>query len=192
MPMATLISHNPNYMTVLCAAAGQCHNKSVGKKVISTIIQSGHWSVLEHCTATFRVTCSVSTLLQLTRHRHLSFTVQSTRSVPLDTTYDTGNSKVNDSIHAVLGAVNKLLDEGIPCSTVQYLLPKAAEYNLVVTGNLRAWMEYLPKRLCKRASEEHQSLARQIANDLHAAMPEVFDANMMNCKNCTEKRCEFK
>lgn len=192
MPMATLISHNPNYMTVLCAAAGQCHNKSVGKKVISTIIQSGHWSVLEHCTATFRVTCSVSTLLQLTRHRHLSFTVQSTRSVPLDTTYDTGDDKVDNEVWAVMDVYNKLIDEGVPCSTAQYLLPKAAEYNLVVTGNLRTWMEYLPKRLCKRASEEHQSLARQIADDLHEKMPEVFGENMMNCKNCTEKSCEFK
>ena len=72
------------------------------------------------------------------------------------------------------------------------MLPKAAEYKLVVTGNFRAWFEYLPKRLCKRASKEHQELAQQIYQALVTACPQVFGNVKPNCKSCNEKRCSYE
>ena len=64
---------------------------------------------------------------------------------------------------------------------------------MVITGNFRAWYEYLPKRLCARAMAEHQELAKQILNILSESAPEIFGNNsFMNCENCKEKSCDFK
>ena len=73
-----------------------------------------------------------------------------------------------------------------------YLLPQGARTSIVVTGNFRAWFEYLPKRLCKRAMPEHRELADKIHKELATAVPEIFDRGFMNCANCTERSCNFK
>ena len=71
------------------------------------------------------------------------------------------------------------------------MLPKATEYKLVVTGNFRAWFEYLPKRMCQRASKEHRELAHQIFKELKVVCPEVFKYCKMPCGDCKEKGCSF-
>lgn len=83
MPTVDLISMTPNYMALLECACKQPYGKDVTEKSIKKIIESGHLSVLEHCYASFLVTCSVRVLGQLTRHRHLSFTCKSARGVSL-------------------------------------------------------------------------------------------------------------
>jgi thymidylate synthase ThyX len=72
-----------------------------------------------------------------------------------------------------------------------YMLPKAAKYKLVVTGNFRAWFEYLPKRLCHRAQQEHQDIAAGIKTILAAEAPEIFNRNFMSCDHCSEWGCNF-
>ena len=95
MSEAKLISMTPNAMSLLKRAAGQCYQKEASDAVIQHIIKAGHLSVLEHCYATFEVTCSITTLLQLTRHRHFSFTVQSSRGSELTSVYETGDDLID-------------------------------------------------------------------------------------------------
>ena len=85
MPKAELISITPDYMELLKTACSQPYGKDVTDKSVKKIIESGHLSVLEHCYASFLVKCSVRVLGQLTRHRHLSFTVKSARGSQFDT-----------------------------------------------------------------------------------------------------------
>lgn len=85
MPTVDLISMTPNYMALLECACKQPYGKDVTEKSIKKIIESGHLSVLEHCYASFLVTCSVRVLGQLTRHRHLSFTCKSARGSVFET-----------------------------------------------------------------------------------------------------------
>lgn len=160
-------------------------------KVIEHIIQAGHWSVLEHCMATFECAASISVLLQITRHRHLSFTVQSSRGSELTSYRHTGNKIIDADNDVAMCQYKALINGGVPYEEVAYLLPKAAEYSFIVSGNLRAWLEYLPKRLCKRAMPEHRELAQEIAQELRYAMPEIFDRNLMACSTCREASCGF-
>lgn len=189
---AKLISMTPQPLELLKEAAGQCYQKEASNAVIRHIIEAGHLSALEHCYATFKVSCSLLVLLQLTRHRHLSFTVQSSRGSELHEYSLTGKAPIDESIKRAMGAYYSLV-EGLDYSYAEaaYVLPKAAHYNLVVTGNFRAWFEYLPKRLCKRASKEHQELAQQIYHELVAKCPEVFGHVKPNCQNCKERKCSF-
>jgi thymidylate synthase (FAD) len=90
-----------------------------------------------------------------------------------------------------MDGVNTLHNEDIDYQDLAYLLPQGTMTNMVVTGNFRAWYEYLPKRLCKRAMPEHRKVAEAIHNLLAHYVPEVFDRNFLNCKNCTEKGCDF-
>ena len=192
MSVVKIISMTPDAMTLLKRAAGQCYQKEASDAVIRHIIKAGHLSVLEHCYATFEVSCSIVVLLQLTRHRHLSFTVQSSRGSKLKTTYDTDHPAIDGEVARIMDEYEKLIERGYSKEDAAYVLPKAAEYKLVVTGNFRAWFEYLPKRLCKRASKEHQEQAQQIYQALVTACPEVFGNVKPNCKSCNEKRCSYE
>lgn len=191
MPTVKLLRVTPDAMELLKVAAGECYQSKVSDSVIRHIIEAGHLSVLEHCQATFEITCSITTLLQLTRHRHLSFTVQSSRGSVLSNTYDTDHPAIDGEIARIMHEYSRLLSFGYAKEEAAYVLPKAVEYKLVVTGNFRAWFEYLPKRMCKRASKEHQELANLIYHELIKVCPEVFGNVKPHCQNCKERSCAF-
>lgn len=193
MPTVKLISITPNHMELLKTACSQPYDKNVAEKSIKKIIESGHLSVLEHCSASFLVTCSVRVLGQLTRHRHLSFTVKSARGSQFDTfvnpiTFERGPL---DDVSAGIDYVNVIVFENATEEQAAYYLPQGAETSMVVTGNFRAWYEYLPKRLCKRAMPEHRELAELIHQELAKAAPKIFDRNFMGCSDCKEQSCSF-
>lgn len=191
MPSVRLLSITQHPMDLLKIAAGECYQKKATDKVIEHIINAGHLSVLEHCSATFEVTCSITTLLQLTRHRHLSFTVQSSRGSELESTYITDHPSIDGEVRRIMKEYKRLIKFGHAKEDAAYILPKAAEYKLVVTGNFRAWFEYLPKRLCQRASKEHQELAQKIFHELILRCPKVFGNVKPNCGHCKEGSCTF-
>lgn len=189
-----LVNITPHAMDLLKRIAGVCYQKgAVGDKVIQHILECGHWSVFEHCYATFEIHMSVAALLQMTRHRHLSFTVQSSRNTELKDLRMTGVSWIDAHIVDAYDAYEKLLDE-TDAETAMSALPKAAMYDVYVTGNLRAWLEYLPKRLCQRAMKEHREIAERIAILLHGNLPEIFSGEYIrpNCKTCKEYGCKMK
>lgn len=191
MPTVNLISHTPDPMTLLKTAASQCYQKEVTDATIQHIIEAGHLSVLEHAYASFSVECSLTVLLQLTRHRHLSFTVQSSRGTLLSDLTETGILMADRQNKETLRLYRTLADEGYRKEELAYMLPKGIKYRLVVTGNFRAWYEYLPKRLCKRATREHRELAECIHNRLCVLCPEVFVRVHKPCGTCKERSCAF-
>ena len=194
MSTAKLVSITPNYMELLKLACSKPYGNDVSEKGIQHIIKSGHLSVLEHCYASFEVECSVRVLGQLTRHRHLSFTCKSARGSKFDVLeLPHGDFAVfKDLSGVVMIPYQKALEEGVPEQDAAYLLPQGVRTSIVVTGNFRAWFEYLPKRLCRRAMPEHRELAEAIQKELAKAAPEIFNRTFMNCANCNERSCEFK
>ena len=89
------------------------------------------------------------------------------------------------------GYLNQLKN-GVSEEDAAYLMPQGAKTSMVVTGNFRAWYEYLPKRLCNRAMPEHRALAEAILKELVAAAPEIFKNVHKNCDACKERSCDFK
>ena len=187
--MIELISITQKHMDLLKEAIGMCHQTQVSDRVVKHCIEEGHMSVLEHAYASFKVKCSIQTLLQLTRHRHLSFTVQSSRVTDLKDYYETGDGFVDDMNKDTM---NEYLSNPVSLQEQKaYMLSKAAMYNLVVTGNFRAWYEYLQKRLCARTQTEHRKLAEEIHHTLCLYAPQVFVSCTAPCGNCKEKSCVF-
>lgn len=206
MPSVRLLSITPNYMELLKAACSKPYGNDVSEKGIKAIIESGHLSVLEHCYASFEVKCSVRVLGQLTRHRHLSFTVKSARGSKFDTLLvpagfysaimnkypDATKDSIFDCCRRSMDEYNHALEDDVSEQDAAYLLPQGVETSMVITGNFRAWFEYLPKRLCMRAMPEHRQVAVRILELLQDHAPEIFERKFLNCENCKEKSCDFK
>lgn len=185
------IMGTPGAVDVLCLAVSQCYQQKASPAVLKHCIKAGHLSVLEHAMATFKVTCSLQTLLQITRHRHLSFTCQSSRGSAMNEVMPTGNEVVDEVNMENVGIVQQLIAAGTPYEEAALMLPKAIMYTFVVSGNFRAWYEYLPKRLCKRAQREHREVALAIRNILSKEYPTVFADVCPHCATCNERGCSF-
>ena len=191
MPTVNLISATPNPLTLLKTAISQCYQKEATDATVKHILKAGHLSVLEHASASFHVTCSLTVLLQMTRHRHLSFTVESSRGSTLCGMERRDIERIDHYNQQTMAFYNELIYGGIRPEDAAYVLPKAALYRFIITGNFRAWYEYLPKRLCKRASKEHQKLAQLLHNELCLLCPEIFCHVKANCAMCNERSCDY-
>jgi thymidylate synthase (FAD) len=156
------------------------------------IIIQHHFSVLEHASVTFYVE-GVSRALthELIRHRHLSYSQLSQRFVD-------GGTMVEHPTLSQVGAHSSLLIEeaarhadaayrsivrdleskGLSKKqvreTARMVLPNSTETKIVVTGNLRAWREFVQKRRSPAADVEIQELAREILRHLKELAPNSF------------------
>ncbi|MEU0245143.1 FAD-dependent thymidylate synthase [Streptomyces sp. NPDC006235] len=192
---------NTTEADALAEAAGRICYKSFERKRAATasnagylanILDHGHFSVLEHSSVTFLVRdVSRALLAELTRHRHLSFSVVSQRYVDYATTepvippalVGTDNEKrVQLAYQKALGAYDRITDE-LMCSglsrkqareAARSVLPNAAPVDMVVTGNLRAWRDVLGKRHSKHADAEIQGFAAEVLRLLREVAPNSF------------------
>jgi thymidylate synthase (FAD) len=132
-------------------------------RLIRHIIKSGHTSTMEHINFTFAVEgVSRSLLAQLTRHRHFSYSVQSQRYVKFGSEdkaegfeyvtpeYLYSDAQALDAYIGMMQTIQTFYDElrriGLLAEDARYILPNAATCNLVLTGNLRSFLEFYSKR----------------------------------------------
>jgi thymidylate synthase (FAD) len=165
---------------------------------LGNILDHGHYSVLEHASVTFYVQhVSRALLLELERHRFLSFSVESQRYVntekahpdpvvpPLfnelkdtDTRRDL-NNLLHDHYDASLSqytyVFNRLREEGYSVKqareAARAFLPNATPVDFVVTGNIRAWRDVLGKRYSTHADAEIREFASLILGHLREVAP---------------------
>jgi len=134
-----------------------------GKRLFKQIVSSGHTSTLEHLNFTFAIEgVSRSLLAQLTRHRHMSFSVQSQRYVKFSSESRSGgfdyvqphtvkdgtilNDIYDEMMSDIQSYYNRLIEAGIPQEDARSVLPNAASCNLVLTANLRTLLDFYSKR----------------------------------------------
>lgn len=168
---------------------------------IANLINQGHESVLEHASASFYVEgVSRNMLLELERHRHLSFSVISQRFVKADTSdfivppalmpsvypgerYDDEltlafGRALNAAQEAYELAISKLEDAGLnrkqAREAARSILPGGMETKFVVTGNMRAWRDVLKKRYSVHADAEICEFAKLVLELLRNITPAVF------------------
>ena len=160
-----------------------------------TLFEQGHFSILEHASATFYLTgVSRALLAEITRHRHLSFSVMSQRFVDESDanivippaargseklTWEFENAAAG-ARHSYRELVEALLDSGLARKqareAARAVLPNMTETKIVVTGNMRAWHEVIERRTAPDADAEFQQVAGMIREQLQQIAPEVFPA----------------
>jgi thymidylate synthase (FAD) len=161
---------------------------------LKNIIDSGHFSVLEHASVTFYVTgVSRSLLTELERHRFLSFSVESQRYVdqakshpePVIPPAIRGTDEEKwlrknyaDALYEYTNTFLNLREQGVPVKqareAARAYLPNCTPTDFVVTGNLRCWRDVLTKRLHPSADAEIREFAAEILSHLKVIAPLSF------------------
>ncbi|GHT23635.1 flavin-dependent thymidylate synthase [Endomicrobiia bacterium] len=168
------------------------------KELLSRIISSGHYSVLEHSSFTFGVEGISRVLLaQLTRHRIASFSVQSQRCVRFENGVEyvvpdtikknkTLLKKYDDFLKNTETLYKEFLDEGIPAEDARYILPNASATKIVITMNARELKHFFSLRCCNRSQWEIRDMACLMLNLVKKkAALLFFDAG----PDCVRKGC---
>lgn len=160
--------------------------------LVKTILDSHHYSVIEHFNVTFRVICSRACMSQWTRHRHMSYSIESQRYIcyakdkfggeitfikPVDfNSFSDDQQKfyseqLKSAEDAYLGAV-KL---NLKAQQARGLLPNDVKTEMVITANLRSLREFIKLRTSKSAQIEIRTLALDLLDKLKTEIPVVFD-----------------
>ena len=159
-----------------------------------TIFEQAHGSIAEHATATLLFTgVSRAFLAELTRHRHLSFSVLSQRFVnesetavvmpPAIKKLDTKQRAAwlqdqQSAVWAYVSMADALRAEGEGLKqareAARSLLPNAVETRMVVTGNLRAWLQTIERRTDPSADAEMIQVMRMANDALVPVAPSIF------------------
>lgn len=162
---------------------------------LANILKQGHFSVLEHASATFYVQ-GVSRALthELIRHRHLSYSQLSQRFVneggrednlvlPPAAHDDMAaamiHQRAHDQAHLIYNdLVAHYTSKGLPRKqareAARAVLPNQQETKIVVTGNMRAWRDVIAKRNDPAADAEIQRFAAEVLRQLKTVAPNMF------------------
>lgn len=175
-----IMSSTPDPIGVISRAAGTCYGKDdVSFKRVSSCFKSGHMSVFEHASVTFRIEgISRACSHQLVRHRVASFSQQSQRYCKIDTHscdwYVVPPEIVDKWTRAEFDkcmvdcaqAYRDALDDGIKPEDARYLLPESTKTTIVVTMNCRELFHFLDVRMTKQAQWEIRNLAKAMRDAL--------------------------
>ena len=167
--------------------------------IARTIFEQQHGSILEHATATLHITgMSRACLLELERHRLLSFSVRSQRfvdesgaNIVLPPIYR--NAQPETALHRaaeLLEGIAQDLDshyEGLVAEAeidghkrkqareaARSILPNMTETKVIVTANLRAWLEVIERRTAPDADAEIQEVMGMAREALRPLAPTIF------------------
>ena len=155
------------------------------KKLIKHLMKLGHFSVIEHVSATFRVKgISRACTHQLVRHRLASFTQQSQRYVneqefeyvvPDDIRNNPDAYLLFKKTMSYLSNIYKeLLNKGIKKEDARFVLPNATTSEIVISANFREWLHIIGLRVSQEAQWEIRKLSILFWKELFKISPTVF------------------
>ena len=190
----TLLSHTLDGANLCGQAAAVCTASSNPEKSLRAALASGHESVLEHVSFTFRIEgLSRAALAQLTRHRLASFDVESQRYVKLEDV----RMVVPDSIArsgflqeaevcltSSMDLYKRMLAAGIAPEDARYVTPQAVVTNLIMTANARELRHFFRLRCCNRAQWEIRGVADAMLAICKKVVPELFYGAGPSCVSC--------
>ena len=157
------------------------------KKLIRHLMKSGHLSVFEHASASFRFTnISRSLTHQQVRHRLASFSQKSQRYVKeKDFDYVIPASIRDDEDAWILycqcmdvidGTYNDLVARGIRKEDARYVLPNACTTTIDMTINFRSLFNFFNLRGDKHAQWEIRKVAMDMLTLVKEHAPTVFES----------------
>jgi thymidylate synthase (FAD) len=207
-----ILNHTPNPERAVAVAARLCYaaigaaelmvgmDDQAVRKVLRTIMTSGHFSALEHASYTFAVDgISRACSHQLVRHRLASYNQQSQRYVTYLDELEfvippaiEANKELltlyNSSVNASFKAYKELIDRGVPAEDARFLLPNAAETKIVITMNIRELLYFFSLRSCRRAQWEIRALSDRMLELALPTAPYIFQDAGASCRrgSCPE------
>ena len=143
--------------------------------------------LLKHLSYTFAVEAvSRSCTHQLVRHRMASYCQQSQRYVEVSDLLRhvvepeavSSNPKAHrhfvEAVSRCMEAYGRMVEEGVPFEDARFILPNAAETNILVTMTGRGLYHFFGLRCCNRAQWEIRRLADAMLVEVRRVEPELF------------------
>lgn len=161
------------------------------KQFIKSIVKRGHESVLEHEKVTIRFVADRGTMWDITRHRHASFSIESSRWCNycndkfgteikvIEPFFILDNKEAyntwEESMKIAESSYIKLIDLGFGPDVARMCVPASLATEITMTCNIREWRHILKLR-CERVVHPH---VRQVMIPLllyfKEIMPELFE-----------------
>lgn len=165
------------------------------KRFISSVLKSGHESVLEHAKITVKVICDRGVTHEIVRHRLASYSQESTRYCnysnekfgseltfinPCFWDDDGDHSKTLYTIWAeemqhIEDAYNEMIQCGAKPEEARSILPNSLKTEIVMTMNIREWRHFFKMRCSSRAHPQMRQVANMIKAEFQSRIPLLFD-----------------
>lgn len=160
------------------------------EKFLANIIRSGHESVIEHVSLTFKIICDRGVSHEIVRHRLASYSQMSTRycdysgdkfggelSFIRPCFWHEGEENFELWRQAMAQAEKFYLElrkNGARPEEARSVLPNSLATELFMTANLREWRHFLKLRTSPRAHPQMRQIAVQIYEILREKLPVIF------------------
>lgn len=161
------------------------------KNMIQMLIKMGHESVLEHFLITIKAKIDVGNYKDLTRHRHASFSIESTRFCnyskgkfgnELTVIQPCNIDKDSGIYHIWLKTMNDIEKAYMDMSALgakpdqlRMILPHSLAAEVTMSANLREWRHIFKMRCQKAAHPSVRQIMLKTLNEFHNRIPAVFD-----------------
>ncbi len=155
---------------------------------IRLLLQSGHFAMIEHASASFHLVTDRGISHELVRHRLASYAQESTRycnyggrkfrhscTFVLPSNIDDGHKRIimsacRDAEHHYF----YLVQNGTSPQIARAVLPNCLKTEIVMTANFREWLHFLKLRTNKKAHPQMVELANLIKKELVKLSPTIF------------------
>ena len=196
-------------------AAKQCYRSQGNitedsyKKFLTNCLNRGHESVIEHEKVSIRMCCDVGCYKDITRHRHASFSIESTRYC--NYSKDKFDNQINfikpcnikegtsryavweECMQKIEECYNNMAEiEGTTVDQLRMLLPHSTAAELYMTANIREWRHILSLRADKHAHPSVQQVMIPLLLFLQEKMPELFNDISYNTEFNKDDYAEIK
>lgn len=168
-------------------------------KMINKLIELDHTAMLEHYNITVRLICDIGVYKDLTRHRHASFAIESTRYC----NYSKGkfgnelsvikpcNMDENSGLYHTWLNTMKVIEQqymqmaelGALPDQLRMILPHSTSASVVMTANIREWRHIFKLRCAKQAHPSVRQSMLMLLNEFHNQIPVLFDDIFEEYKN---------
>lgn len=161
------------------------------KKIVRALSQAGHGAMLEHATISMRYVSNIAAYKDLTRHRHGSYAIESTRWCnynkgkfgseikfldPIEIPKDTIKYQV--WLNAMEQAEKNYMDlasMGAKPDELSLVLPQSTAAEFVITANLREWNHIFGLRAVGHSRPCVREIMQPTLELFHKEIPIVFD-----------------
>lgn len=160
-------------------------------KMIGKLIEMGHTAMIEFADVIVNLHCDVGVYKDLTRHRHCSFAIESTRYC----NYSKGkfgneisvikpcNMDENSGIyHTWLKAMNdmeraymQMAEIGATPDQLRMILPHSTAASVMMKANVREWRHIFNLRCAKATHPSVRQIMLMTLNEFHNKIPVLFD-----------------
>ena len=155
-------------------------------KLLKGLMMHEHHAMIEHETITVKFVTDRGISHEIVRHRIASFAQESTRYCNygksdiqfINPGFEEGSYEFilwKNQMLSIEKTYNQLLENGVTPQIARSVLPNSLKTELVVTMNLRSWLNFFKLRTPNNAHPQIRELSKSLLKQFRELIPIIFD-----------------